>query len=280
MIQSIGDVAYYYEEAGSGPPLVLLHGFTGSTRNWAPHLPHLATCYRTIGIDLLGHGRTTAPTIPERYGIAASAADLAALLAQIAPEPAYLLGYSMGGRLALYFALAYPQRVRMLILESASPGLADPEARRERVASDMALAQRIEAEGIGAFVRYWENIPLFTSQQRLPVHVREELRQQRLHNRPHGLSNSLRGMGTGEQPSLWEQLDQLTMPVQLIVGELDEKFVDINLRMAAQIPKAELVVVPEAGHTVNFEQPEHFRAIVLGLCRDGVSGLYFPTGEK
>lgn len=279
-LQSIDDVAYHYEEAGCGPPLVLLHGFTGSSRNWALHLPHLASCFRTIAIDLLGHGRTTAPANPERYGMARSAADLEALLARIVAEPVTLLGYSMGGRLALYCALAYPERVRMLILESASPGLVDLEARRERVARDTALAQRIEAEGIEAFVRYWENIPLFARQQHLPIHVREELRQQRLHNRPHGLSNSLRGMGTGEQPSLWKQVHQIPMPVHLIVGMLDEKFVDINRRMAAQIPKAELVVVPEAGHTVHLEQPQRFRAIVLGLCRDGVTGLYFPTGEK
>lgn len=265
-VQMIDDVAYHYEEAGSGPPLVLLHGFTGSSRNWALHLLHFASCFRVFAIDLLGHGRTPAPANPERYGMARSAADLEVLLARIAVEPVTLLGYSMGGRLALYFALTHLQRVQRLILESASPGLADPEARRARVALDTALAQRIEEEGIETFVNYWENIPLFAHQQHLPAQVREEVRWLRLRNDPHGLANSLRGMGTGEQPSLWGQLGQLSMPVHLIAGLLDEKFVETNRCMAAQIPTAELVVVPEAGHTVHLEQPEHFREIVLGIC--------------
>lgn len=271
-IQSVNGVEYHYVdgcavdlcegETGGGLPLVLLHGFTGSTCNWRSHLPHLARHGRTIAVDLLGHGRTAAPAHPERYQMAHSAADLASLLARLCGKPVHLLGYSMGGRLALYLALTYPGQVRSLILESASPGLAEPAARRERVAGDEALAQRIEEEGIEAFVRYWEAIPLFASQQHLADAVRAELHEQRLQNRPQGLANSLRGMGTGQQPALWERLDQLQMPVHLVVGALDEKFVAINRRMAAQIPQATLTCVPGAGHTVHLEQPQRFRAIV------------------
>ena len=115
-IQSINGVEYHYEEAGAGPPLVLLHGFTGSARNWAAHVPGFARQHRTIAVDLLGHGRTTAPADPGRYRMSFSAADLSALLARLTPEPVYLLGYSMGGRLELYFALTYPEQVRTMIL--------------------------------------------------------------------------------------------------------------------------------------------------------------------
>lgn len=255
----LDEVTYHYEMAGRGPLLVLLHGFTGSVDNWRPHFPALATRYRVLAVDLLGHGRTSAPATPARYAMDAAAADLATLLARLAPEPVHLLGYSMGGRLALYVALAYPAQVKSLYLESASPGLEDEEARQQRQRQDEALADRIEQEGVPAFVDFWEALPLFASQQRLPNDVRDRLRRQRIQNQAHGLANSLRGMGTGVQPSLWSRLGELRMPVHLLVGALDTKFVAINRRMAQALPQATLTVVPDAGHTVHLEQPRRFQ---------------------
>jgi 2-succinyl-6-hydroxy-2,4-cyclohexadiene-1-carboxylate synthase len=260
--QTIDGVDYYYEESGTGPALVLLHGFTGSVQNWAAHRAALDRHFRTIAVDLPGHGQTAAPVDPDRYRIEQSARDLALLLAQVAPEAVNLLGYSMGGRLALFFATVCPEQVARLILESASPGLAEEEARRQRIAQDEALAQRIESGGIEAFVDYWERIPLFASQQRLPENVRARLRGQRLQNRPVGLANSLRGMGTGAQPSLWTELAQLQMPVHLIAGELDEKFVEVNRRMADLIPEVTLDLVEDVGHTVHLEAPGRIQAII------------------
>ncbi len=193
--KSIRGVHYHFSDEGSGAPLVLLHGFTGSSQNWAAHSAHFAHSHRVIAPDLLGHGRTDAPPDPARYSMAESAADLAELLAQIAPGPVTLLGYSMGGRLALYFALHYPERVARLILESASPGLATAQERQQRIAADEALAARIERDGIEKFVDFWEGISLFASQQRLPTAEREALRGGRLQNRVTGLAASLRGHG-------------------------------------------------------------------------------------
>ncbi len=256
-------VTYHYQMAGQGPLLVLLHGFTGSVDNWRPHFPALATRYRLLAVDLLGHGRTSAPATPTRYAMDAAAADLAALLARLTSEPAHLLGYSMGGRLALYVALTYPAQVKSLYLESASPGLEDGEARRQRQEQDEALADRIEQAGVPAFVDFWETLPLFASQQRLPAHVRSRLRRQRLQNRAHGLASSLRGMGTGVQPSLWSRLGELQMPVHLLVGALDSKFVALNRHMAQALPQATLTVVPDAGHAVHLEQPQRFQEWLL-----------------
>jgi 2-succinyl-6-hydroxy-2,4-cyclohexadiene-1-carboxylate synthase len=243
--------------------LVLLHGFTGSTESWAEHLPIFSAYYRTIAIDLLGHGRTEAPADFARYDMEQSASDLADLLTTIAPGPIHLLGYSMGGRLALYFAVTYPYLVHSLVLESASPGLADPVARQERIQSDEQLANEIEAQGISAFVARWEALPLFAGQQRLPTAVQNRLRDQRLGNRPHGLANSLRGMGTGRQPALWDQLATLSMPTLLLAGELDEKFKLIARQMATYLPNATVAIVPDAGHTIHLEQPQAFQEQVL-----------------
>lgn len=271
---NIHDVSYHYtiSEATAGeppsPPLVLLHGFTGSAANWRPLQDALAPRFTTIAIDLLGHGQSDAPADPARYAMAQSARDVAALLSAVVPGPVHLLGYSMGGRLALYLALTYPQRVQRLVLESASPGLAEAAARRDRVASDEALADRIEVEGVPAFVAHWEQIPLFASQQSLPDAVRSRLREQRLRNRAVGLANSLRGMGTGVQPALWDRLPALAMPVLLLSGEHDAKFCAIARQMAAQMPAATHVTIPDAGHTIHLERPDAFRRTVHSFLEE------------
>ncbi len=249
--------------AAQGPPVVLLHGFTGSSASWDDVAPALAQAgYRVWAPDLLGHGHTDAPDDPRRYTMDQVAADLVALLQHrelgLGGEPAHLLGYSMGGRLALYLALHRPEWGRSLVLESASPGLDDPAQRQARRRQDEALAARILAQGIPAFVATWERLPLWTSQARLSPAVRRQLRQQRLQNRALGLANSLRGMGTGAQPSLWPRLAQLSVPTLLLVGAEDAKYVALNRRMAACIPSARLRVVSQAGHTVHLEQPESF----------------------
>jgi len=266
----INAVEYYYEvdeapraEFTQAASLVLLHGFTGSTESWATHRPIFASNYRTIVVDLLGHGQTAAPADPARYPMEQSADDLAALITTIAPGPVNLLGYSMGGRLALYFAVTYPYLVQNLILESASPGLADIEARQERKRNDEQLADAIETQGIVTFVEHWEALPLFATQRTLPARVQNPLREQRLRNRSQGLANSLRGMGTGVQPSLWGQLSALSVPTLLLAGELDQKFKVIANQMATSLPHATVVIVPDAGHTIHLEQPQAFQEHVL-----------------
>ncbi|MFW6070707.1 MAG: 2-succinyl-6-hydroxy-2,4-cyclohexadiene-1-carboxylate synthase, partial [bacterium] len=233
---------YHYQIAGNGPPLVLLHGFTGSSDNWAGLMEALSADYTLIAPDLPGHGQTTDgdPLPEDAYTMPAVARDLDALLQHLGLPSTHLLGYSMGGRLALYLALQQPERWRTLILESASPGLRDATAREERVARDEALAQFVEREGIEAFVDRWEALPLFASQQQLPDGVRRAHRAGRLRNRPDGLARSLRRMGTGVQPSLWERLPDLTLPTLLVAGDLDHKFVGIARQMAALIPRVEL----------------------------------------
>jgi 2-succinyl-6-hydroxy-2,4-cyclohexadiene-1-carboxylate synthase len=252
---------------GDGPPLVLLHGFTGSNATWQTHQPALAQHYRLIAIEMLGHGESDAPSDPTRYSLEHTVADLTAILDVLKLEKAALLGYSMGGRIALHFAVNRPDRVSALLLESSSPGLATIEERAARVASDHALADFIEREGLAAFVERWENLPLFASQHRLPAEVQTALHRQRLTNRPSGLANSLRGAGTGAQPSLWSQLNRLTMPVLLIVGELDPKFTQIAHQMREILPHAQLEIIPTAGHTPHLEAPAPFDQLILNFLR-------------
>jgi 2-succinyl-6-hydroxy-2,4-cyclohexadiene-1-carboxylate synthase len=252
---------FHLECWNSGPPLLLLHGFTGSLETWRPFC--LAWPDHTlIALDLIGHGQSDAPADPARYRMAQTVADLLALLDALALARVAVLGYSLGGRIALRLALTAPERVRCLILEGASPGLPTAAERAARRQSDAALAELIEREGVAAFVAHWEQLPLWASQQALPPAVRAQLRAQRLANRPEGLANSLRGLGAGEDEPVLDQLPTLGLPVLLIVGALDQRYRELAAAMANRLPQAEVAVIPGAGHAVHLEQPAAFAATV------------------
>jgi 2-succinyl-6-hydroxy-2,4-cyclohexadiene-1-carboxylate synthase len=254
-------------EDPNGLTLLLLHGFTGSAAGWGAHLDAFAASgLRVIALDMLGHGGSDAPADPTRYRFEHVRGDVLAALCALDVEPrdTVLLGYSMGGRMALHAALG--ASFRGLILESASPGLATEEERAARRISDEALAARIERDGIAPFVDEWERLPLFASQSLLPDETRDALRQERLRNTPFGLANSLRGAGTGAQPPLHDALPTLTTPTLLLAGEHDEKFSRIAWQIAEHLPNAEARIVLDAGHTVHLEQPDLFDALVTEFC--------------
>jgi 2-succinyl-6-hydroxy-2,4-cyclohexadiene-1-carboxylate synthase len=258
MLLTLDNLRYHVVVAGVGPPLLLLHGFTGAAEAWAPLLPRLAAGRRVIAPDLPGHGATGVPARPERTAITAVAADMLALLDALDAPRADVLGYSMGGRLALTLAAAAPARVRRLVLESATAGLDDPAARAARIADDEALAQALECEGIAAFVARWEALPLFATQAALPAETQAWQRAQRLRNDPRGLAASLRGMGTGRMPPLWGRLSALTMPALVLAGARDTKFAALARRLAAALPAARLAIIPDAGHAIHLERPDVF----------------------
>lgn len=253
---------YHTYENGAGPALLLLHGFTGSSDNWAELTPRLSRRFRVIRVDLPGHGKTAAAADHARGALPAVAADLAAVLAEHDATPAHVLGYSMGARLALGLALLHPHAVATLMLESGSPGLASAAERAARRDADEALAERIERNGIVAFVDEWERLPLWESQRSLPEATRRRLRERRLRCDPAGLAASLRQMGTGAQPSFWDDLGRLQVPTLLITGALDAKFGATAAAMRAQNPAFEHQIVAGAGHTPHLEQPAAWLELV------------------
>jgi 2-succinyl-6-hydroxy-2,4-cyclohexadiene-1-carboxylate synthase len=218
--------------------LVLLHGFTQTGRSWAPVIAELRGRYRCFAPDLPGHG--------DAQGRRPATFDaVAAYLAALKLERFTLCGYSMGGRLALDFALRHPARVERLVLIGATPGIADAAARAERRRADLALADRIEAIGLEAFVDEWGAQPLFAGQ---PRGVAALAREDRLRSTASGLAAALRGMGTGAMTPLGDRLGELAMPVTWVVGEHDATF------RALAPPDA--VVIPGAGHAAHLEAPE------------------------
>ncbi|HLR73319.1 MAG TPA: 2-succinyl-6-hydroxy-2,4-cyclohexadiene-1-carboxylate synthase [Pseudogracilibacillus sp.] len=256
---TIDETTYAFTDNGSGLALVLLHGFTGSSETWRNFIENWQTKYRVITVDLPGHGKTTGKSTLSMQEVCH---HLLVLFDLLAIEKCHLLGYSMGGRTALSFAMWYPRYIEMLILESASPGLNTEQEKEARVLHDQQLASRLKDEGIEAFVDFWENIPLFATQKKLAKEVQAAIKEERLQQSAHGLANSLLYLGTGKQPSWWQDLDQLKRPVCLIVGELDEKFIHMNKKMQKKLPQASFHLVKNAGHTVHIEQPEAFSQIV------------------
>tara|TARA_Y100000590_G_scaffold190655_1_gene217015 strand:+ start:1144 stop:1833 length:690 start_codon:yes stop_codon:yes gene_type:complete len=206
-----------------------------------------------IALDLPGHGpRAEAPSRGFTLDDAIAAVD-----EKTTNLDHYdLIGYSMGGRIALHVALARPDRVRKLVLESASPGLSSNKDRMERIEEDGQLATSIEREGIADFVKRWEKLPIFASQKGLPPEVRDRVRSQRMENKPAALACALRGLGTGMLSSLWGRLECLECPTLLIVGASDIKFVHIARKMESFIPHSCLVKVEGVGHAVHLESPE------------------------
>lgn len=236
------------------PTLVLLHGFTNTGASWEPVVQAFAGQYRPLAPDIRGQG-VAAETVP--VTLAAVIGDVAALTPQT--EGFTLVGYSMGGRIALHAALALQDRVERLVLIGASPGLADADERAARRAADERLAAELEQLTIDEFAQRWAQTPVLAG---VSEEVATRAHADRLRSTPAGLARSLRGLGTGALPPLWERLGELTLPVTLITGERDQKFASIATEMAALLPEAEHVVVPGVGHAVHLEAPEAVAAII------------------
>lgn len=233
---------------------MLLHGFTHTGASWGPVVAALAERYEATAPDIRGHGSASG-----RRPV-----TLAAVLGDVAASAAdrfTLVGYSMGGRIALHVALGVKDRLDRLVLIGASPGIADDAERQRRQQADERLADEIERLTVEEFARRWADTPVLSDQ---PAAVRAAADADRRRNTPAGLAAALRGLGTGALPPVWDRLGELTMPVALVAGERDERFRRIAGEMASEMPTARVVVVPGAGHAVHLEAPGAVASIIVG----------------
>lgn len=233
--------------------VVMLHGFGGTSRAFDGVIAALrGERYRPVPLDLPGHGEAAGARRPISFeGCVESVLDRS-------PSRFVLVGYSMGGRVALRLALDFPERVSRLVLVSSTAGLADAEQRARRRGADDALADQIEQEPFERFVERWRSQPLFVDE---PEHARRLAVQDMRRNRPDALAAALRGAGTGAMPSMWERLRELSMPVTLLVGERDARFRAIGEEMERRLPDGRLCVVP-GGHGLLLESPAAVAAAI------------------
>jgi 2-succinyl-6-hydroxy-2,4-cyclohexadiene-1-carboxylate synthase len=230
--------------------VVLLHGFSGTHHAWDGVVARLRPeRYRPRALDLPGHGDAA-----DARGVGGEAITFADCVEHVlarAPESFMLVGYSLGGRVALHVALAVPERVRRLVLISTTAGIEDASERAERSASDNRLADELERIPFEDFIERWRTQPLFADD---PLEVGALAREDQRRNRPDALAAVLRGVGSGEMEPLWDRLGELTMPVTVLVGDRDTKFRALGQRMVQSLPQAEMVIVP-GGHGLPLENP-------------------------
>ncbi len=248
----------------SGDPrrqaILFLHGFMGSGADWAEGILALDERFYCVAPDLPGHGASLEMS-PERYTIEGATRALLGLLDDLDIERAALVGYSMGGRLALYLALHHPERCSGLFLESGSPGIESEAEREARRRSDKEKVARLQSGDLEDFLDDWYWQPIFASLARDEDRLRTTI-EARLRNDPTELARSLCGMGTGQQPSLWSELGALRVPALAVAGELDKKYVAVAHRMGSINPLVRAAVVTGAGHSVRLEAPEAYLALL------------------
>lgn len=234
-------------------PIALLHGFTQNAAAWGEFGARLAAASPVIAVDLPGHGRSDA--------VRADLATTADLVAAAIPR-SIVIGYSMGGRVAVHLALAHPDHVTALVLVSTTAGIDDAAERARRRTADEELAARIESIGTDAFLTEWLAQPLFSTLS--PEAAGLDARRT---NTASGLASSLRLTGTGTQEPLWDRLHGVDRPTLVVVGEHDAKFRALGERLVEAIgATARLVVIGGAGHNAPLERPaETADAILEGL---------------
>ncbi len=276
MILQREDVRLSYFVEGEGPPITLLHGFTQSGRSWREVISKMPAGWKWIVPDLRGHGETqTRQGSP--CSMDACMEDLLALWDNLGVERTHLAGYSMGGRLALHVTARRPDRVLSLLTIGAHAGL-EEDAREGRRRGDEGLAERMEKEGIEAFVDYWGALPLFTGLERRGPSYVAELRAERLQNHVAGLACSLRGMGAGTMEPVWNELGQVTFPCTFVAGQQDHGYVASARMLAATVRNGKLEIVPRAGHAVHQERPDAFaRLLASHLAAATATGVSAPS---
>ncbi|WP_139651593.1 2-succinyl-6-hydroxy-2,4-cyclohexadiene-1-carboxylate synthase [Raoultibacter phocaeensis] len=257
-----GGIRYHVVEWGDPDalPVVLLHGFAQSVATWSVVAPLLAAKRRVIALDFVGHGKSDKPDDPTVYEMDAVLDALFAFLRDRFKRKVALVGYSMGGRIALSFACRYPTKVSMLVLESAGLGPKTAQQHAAMQHRDAEMIERLLACDIASFMDWWEGFSLFESQKHLPETVRERVRAERVANDSKALALTVRGTGQHAMVDFSEKIGRLPMPILYIAGILDRKY----LKIAENLAHGENVscVLLNAGHNTHLEDPETFAAQV------------------
>ncbi|HEY9904010.1 MAG TPA: 2-succinyl-6-hydroxy-2,4-cyclohexadiene-1-carboxylate synthase [Candidatus Sericytochromatia bacterium] len=233
-----------------------MHGFLGDGKEFNQVISLCSEQFYCLTVDLPGHGKTKVIDREEYYTMQNTAQALINLLEQLSIKKCFLVGYSMGGRLALYLTLHFPQYFSKVVLESTSPGLKTQEEQLKRIQNDEKLARELETSDFSSFLLKWYDQPLFASIKSHPEFT--QIMAIRLQNQPLALAKSLRAMSLGRQPSLWSELKDNKIPLLLLVGEYDEKFKKINTEMASICKFAKLEIISSCGHNIHLESVRVF----------------------
>jgi 2-succinyl-6-hydroxy-2,4-cyclohexadiene-1-carboxylate synthase len=234
-------------------PLIFLHGFLGSRLDFLEVVSQFKDERLCLSLDLPGHGKDPVSLIEESYQLDHIAHSLVNFLESLNLCPCHLVGYSLGGRIALYLLLHFPDYFSSGILISTSPGLKTIEEQQDRIQKDRLLSQQLETESLDLFLERWYSQPLFHSIKSHPAF--EAMLERRIQGNPFELAKALRQLSLGQQPSLWDLLKENRIPLCLVVGGEDEKFCRLNQEMSQVCQDTQLVLFKGCGHTLHLENP-------------------------
>jgi len=243
-------VELYYEAHGSGPAVLLTHGYSATSRMWSGQIEPLSKAHTLITWDMRGHGASDYPTDQAAYSEEATVADMAAILDAVGADEAVIGGLSLGGYMSMAFHLAHPERTRALLIIDTGPGYKKDEPREGWNATALKTAERYETQGLGNLAR--GSVEMRTAQHRDAT----------------GLARAARGMLTQRDARVINSLPDIKVPAIVVVGADDTPFLAASDYMAAKIPSARKVVIPAAGHAANIDQPEAFNAAILDFLAD------------
>ena len=243
-------VKIHYDVAGSGPALILTHGYSSTGEMWAGQIAPLSKHFTVITWDMRGHGKSDYPADQAAYSEAATVADMAALLDAVDAKTAIVGGLSLGGYMSLAFNLAHPRRVKALLIIDTGPGYRKDEPREGWNQNALRTAERYETEGL-------PNLSRASAEVRLARHRDAS-----------GLAHAARGMLTQRDARVIESLPGVQVPAVVIVGADDTPFLAASDYMAAKIPGARKVVIENAGHSANIDQPATFNAALMSFLDD------------
>lgn len=249
MLARDGGVNIYYETHGEGPAILLTHGYSATSQMWKGQIKALSARNKLILWDMRGHGRSDYPADGGAYSEEATVADMAALLDEAGARTAIVGGLSLGGYMSLAFQLKHPERVRALLIIDTGPGFKKDDARDGWNRNALKTAERFEREGLGQ------------------LSSQSSERASATHRNAEGLAKAARGMLTQRDARVINALADIRVPSLVVVGDKDTPFLAAADYMTAKIPGAEKVVIKDAGHASNIDQPEAFNAAIMDFLR-------------
>ncbi len=258
---------YWSNEAGADT-IILVHGFTGNGESWREVAEKIGSRRKVVSVDLPGHDGTTPPSA-EEGGFEGAVDDLAVAIRSANLQRSHLVGYSLGGRVCLGLMAHHPDLVRSATLIGTHPGLRTKKEREERAAFDKKWIDILENQGIEAFVDTWEKLPLFETQSAADPRLLEKQRVSRLSHSPESLAASLRTLGLARMPDYRDALRKRDLPVHLVVGGEDTKFLALAKEMCNWLKDGSVTIVPGVGHNIVLEAPARLAESILTFCDRG-----------
>ncbi len=256
-------VALYYEETGSGTPVIFVHEFAGDLRSWEPQMRHFGQRRRAIAYNARGYPPSAVPEDAAQYSQARAADDIAAVLDHLGIGRAHVVGLSMGGFATLHFGFRHPQRALSLVVAGCGYG-AEPEQAERFKAEAATIAETLKRDGMAAFAARYAHGPTRVQFENKDPRGFAEFARHLAEHSALGSANTQLGV-QGARPSLYDLQDQmraLTVPTLVLTGDEDWPCLQPALLMKQAIPSAALSVMPNCGHTINLEDPDQFNHLV------------------